>query len=64
MSSAEADRVRKEYDDADQKLSKLQSRISSLTNKLKEDLGMYFSFRTVSCACVCRSSFSGVHACV
>ncbi|XXG50935.1 hypothetical protein AAC387_Pa02g4826 [Persea americana] len=47
IDKSEADRVRKEYDDADQKLSKLQSRISSLTNKLKEDLGMekeFYSF--------------------
>ncbi|KAL6626376.1 hypothetical protein ACP70R_030102 [Stipagrostis hirtigluma subsp. patula] len=34
-----ADRVRKEYDDASSKLSKIQSKISTLTEKLKHDYG-------------------------
>lgn len=36
---AEAAQVRKEYDDSSSKLSKMQSRISSLTQKLKQDFG-------------------------
>ncbi|KAL5228913.1 hypothetical protein ABZP36_017178 [Zizania latifolia] len=36
---SEASRVRKEYDDASSKLSKIQSRISTLTDKLKHDFG-------------------------
>ena len=35
----EASRVRKEYDDASSKLSKIQSKISSLAEKLKHDFG-------------------------
>ena len=35
----EAARVRKEYDESSAKLSKLQSRISSLKQKLKHDFG-------------------------
>lgn len=35
----EAAHVRKEYDDASSKLSKIQSRITSLTDKLKQDFG-------------------------
>jgi len=35
----EASRVRKEYDDASSKLSKIQSKISTLTEKLKHDFG-------------------------
>lgn len=35
----EAARIRKEYDESSAKLSKLQSRISSLTQKLKHDFG-------------------------
>ncbi|ONK62808.1 uncharacterized protein A4U43_C07F8350 [Asparagus officinalis] len=44
---SEADRVRKEYADSKSKLSKVQSRISSLTDKLKHDYGMekeFYSF--------------------
>ncbi|KAK3002061.1 hypothetical protein RJ639_020769 [Escallonia herrerae] len=37
----EAANVRKEYEESSAKLSKIQSRISSLTQKLKEDFGMY-----------------------
>ncbi|CAH9122508.1 unnamed protein product [Cuscuta epithymum] len=36
---SEAARIRKEYDDSSAKLSKLQSRISKLTKKLKHDFG-------------------------
>ncbi|RDY14840.1 Glucosidase 2 subunit beta, partial [Mucuna pruriens] len=36
---SDAARVRKEYDESSAKLSKLQSRISSLTQKLKHDFG-------------------------
>lgn len=39
ISFLEASRVRKEYDDASSKLSKIQSRISTLTDKLKHDFG-------------------------
>lgn len=37
--ASEAERIRKEFDDSSAKLSKLQSRISSLTQKLKQDFG-------------------------
>ncbi|KAL0926910.1 hypothetical protein M5K25_003164 [Dendrobium thyrsiflorum] len=36
---SDATHIRKEYDDTSSKLSKVQSRISSLTEKLKRDLG-------------------------
>ncbi|KAG9142965.1 hypothetical protein Leryth_006235 [Lithospermum erythrorhizon] len=36
---SEAEHVRKEYDESSSKLSKMQSRISSLTKKLKQDFG-------------------------
>ncbi|GAA0174068.1 protein-binding activity modulator [Lithospermum erythrorhizon] len=36
---SEAEHVRKEYDESSTKLSKMQSRISSLTKKLKQDFG-------------------------
>ena len=39
FASLDAARVRKEYDESSTKLSKLQSRISSLTQKLKHDFG-------------------------
>ncbi|XP_077241191.1 calmodulin-binding protein [Tasmannia lanceolata] len=39
VDKSEAARVRKEYDESSLKLSKLQSRISSLTEKLKQDFG-------------------------
>ncbi|XP_038700088.1 glucosidase 2 subunit beta-like isoform X2 [Tripterygium wilfordii] len=39
LDKSDADRVRKEYDLSSTKLSKLQSRISSLTQKLKHDFG-------------------------
>ncbi|KAL6850451.1 hypothetical protein ACP4OV_021078 [Aristida adscensionis] len=44
---SEASRVRKEYDDASSKLSKIQSKISTLTEKLKHDFGKekeFYSF--------------------
>ncbi|KAG0537299.1 hypothetical protein BDA96_03G137300 [Sorghum bicolor] len=44
---SEASRVRKEYDDASSKLSKIQSKISSLAEKLKHDFGKdkeFYSF--------------------
>ncbi|KAL8484331.1 hypothetical protein ACS0TY_026857 [Phlomoides rotata] len=44
---SEAAHVRKEYDESSAKLSKIQSRISSLTQKLKQDFGAekeFFSF--------------------
>lgn len=44
---SEAANVRKEYDESSAKLSKIQSRISSLTQKLKQDFGAekeFFSF--------------------
>ncbi|KAJ1283325.1 hypothetical protein BS78_03G119700 [Paspalum vaginatum] len=44
---SEASRVRKEYDDASSKLSKIQSRISMLSEKLKLDFGKdkeFYSF--------------------
>lgn len=37
---AEVAHVRKEYDESSAKLSKIQSRISSLTQKLKQDFGI------------------------
>ncbi|KMZ62618.1 hypothetical protein ZOSMA_44G00170 [Zostera marina] len=43
----EAAHVRKEYDNASSKLSKIQSRMSSLTEKLKQDFGLekeFYSF--------------------
>lgn len=39
VNQTEAASVRKEYDDSSAKLSKLQSRISSLSQKLKQDFG-------------------------
>lgn len=42
---AEAAQVRKEYDDSSSKLSKIQSRISSLTQKLKQDFGILMILR-------------------
>ncbi|XP_058079152.1 glucosidase 2 subunit beta-like [Magnolia sinica] len=47
VDKSEAALVRKQYDDSSQKLFKLQSRISSLTEKLKNDYGMekeFYSF--------------------
>ena len=41
MVYAEADRVRKEYDESSSKLKKIQSRVSSLEKKLKQDFGLY-----------------------
>lgn len=44
---SEASRVRKEYDDASSKLSKIQSKISTLSEKLKHDFGKdkeFYSF--------------------
>jgi len=44
---SEASRVRKEYDDASSKLSKMQSKVSTLTEKLKHDFGKdkeFYSF--------------------
>lgn len=37
--SSEAAQVRKEYDELSKKLSNMQSRISSLSKKLKQDFG-------------------------
>ncbi|RZC79110.1 hypothetical protein C5167_003333 [Papaver somniferum] len=39
IDKSEAAHIRKEYDDASSKLSKIQSRISSLTKKLENDFG-------------------------
>ncbi|KAK9153205.1 hypothetical protein Sjap_000685 [Stephania japonica] len=39
VDTSDAARVRKEYDESSAKLSKLRSRISSLTQKLKQDFG-------------------------
>ncbi|XP_010536811.1 PREDICTED: glucosidase 2 subunit beta-like [Tarenaya hassleriana] len=39
VDKSEADRIRKEYDESSSKLSKMQSRISSLEKKLKKDFG-------------------------
>ncbi|KAG7538149.1 Glucosidase II beta subunit N-terminal [Arabidopsis suecica] len=39
VDKSEADRVRKEYDESSSKLHKIQSRISSLEKKLKQDFG-------------------------
>ncbi|RYR13688.1 hypothetical protein Ahy_B04g070545 isoform D [Arachis hypogaea] len=39
LNQTDAARVRKEYDELSSKLSKLQSRVSSLTQKLKHDFG-------------------------
>ncbi|XP_057997146.1 glucosidase 2 subunit beta isoform X2 [Hevea brasiliensis] len=47
VDKSEAARVRKEYEESSTKLSKLQSRISSLTQKLKHDFGTekeFYSF--------------------
>ncbi|OIW10241.1 hypothetical protein TanjilG_27992 [Lupinus angustifolius] len=39
VNQTDAARIRKEYDESSTKLSKIQSRISSLTQKLKQDFG-------------------------
>ena len=39
LTSLEAAHVRKEYDESSAKLSKIESRISSLSQKLKHDFG-------------------------
>lgn len=39
LTSLESAHVRKEYDESSEKLSKIQSRISSLSQKLKYDFG-------------------------
>ncbi|CAL0312187.1 unnamed protein product [Lupinus luteus] len=39
VNQTDAARIRKEYDESSTKLSKIQSRISSLTEKLKQDFG-------------------------
>ncbi|KAF8102699.1 hypothetical protein N665_0197s0059 [Sinapis alba] len=47
VDKSEADRVRKEYDESSSKLKKLQSRVSSLEKKLKQDFGSekeFYSF--------------------
>ncbi|PIA47650.1 hypothetical protein AQUCO_01400339v1 [Aquilegia coerulea] len=47
VDKSEAAHVRKEYDDSNAKLSKIQSRISSLDERLKHDFGMekeFYSF--------------------
>ncbi|XP_058107686.1 glucosidase 2 subunit beta-like isoform X3 [Magnolia sinica] len=47
VDKSEAAQIRKEYEDSSQKLSKIQSRISSLTEKLKNDYGLekeFYSF--------------------
>ncbi|XP_061981908.1 glucosidase 2 subunit beta-like isoform X3 [Populus nigra] len=44
VDKSEAARVRKEYDESSAKLSKIQSRISSLTKKLKHDYGKEMEF--------------------
>lgn len=41
LTSIEAARVRKEYDELNAKLSKIQSRVSSLTQKVKHDFGEF-----------------------
>ncbi|KAH9788981.1 glucosidase 2 subunit beta [Citrus sinensis] len=41
VDKSDAARVRKEYDESSDKLSKIQSRISSLTQKLKHEFGMF-----------------------
>lgn len=41
----EGARIRKEYDESSSRLSKIQSRISSLTEKLKHDIGKYDMLR-------------------
>lgn len=43
----EAATIRKEFDESSAKLSKIESRISSLTQKLKHDFGKYY----ISCTC-------------
>ncbi|RYR53330.1 hypothetical protein Ahy_A06g028377 isoform A [Arachis hypogaea] len=43
LSQTDASHVRKEYDELSSKLSKLQSRVSSLTQKLKHDFGLVTS---------------------
>lgn len=49
---SEAARVRKEYDDSSAKLSKVQSRISKLTKKLKHDFGPEKEFYSFHGQCV------------
>ncbi|KAL9276754.1 hypothetical protein ACSQ67_025767 [Phaseolus vulgaris] len=46
VNQSDAARVRKEYDESSAKLSKIQSRISSLTQKLKHDFGPAKEFYT------------------
>ncbi|XP_010245478.1 PREDICTED: glucosidase 2 subunit beta-like isoform X2 [Nelumbo nucifera] len=44
VDKSEAARIRKEYDDSNSKLTKVQSRISTLTEKLKHDFGQHKEF--------------------
>lgn len=43
-SSSEAARVRQEYESSSAKLSKIQSRISTLSKKLNHDFGEYYCY--------------------
>lgn len=48
---SDADRVRKEYDESTTKLSEIQSKISSLTEKLKHDFGVDKEFHSLYDRC-------------
>ncbi|KAK9289998.1 hypothetical protein L1049_008160 [Liquidambar formosana] len=52
VDKSDADRVRKEYDESSTKLSETQSRISSLTEKLKYDFGVEKEFYSLYDRCV------------
>lgn len=51
IDKSDAERIRKEYDESSAKLSKLQSRISSLTQKLKQDFGPEKEFHSFHGQC-------------
>uniref|UniRef100_A0A164SVA1 Glucosidase 2 subunit beta n=1 Tax=Daucus carota subsp. sativus TaxID=79200 RepID=A0A164SVA1_DAUCS len=52
VDKSEAARVRKEYDELNAKLSKIQSRISSLTQKVKHDFGSEKEFYSLYGQCL------------
>ncbi|CAN0887621.1 Glucosidase 2 subunit beta [Linum grandiflorum] len=60
VDTSDADNVRKQYDETNSKLTKLQSKISSLTKKLKHDFGQRRS--SISCmTTVTRPSRTSTH---
>lgn len=61
-SSSEADRVRQEYESSNAKLSKIQSTISTLSEKLKHDFGKLKSLLFFCGAVLACSSYSFLSA--